>query len=119
MKKTKSTNPIAIKTIKELTMKTYEENAPIWRDIAIRISKPRRLRAEVNISKIARYTKEGDAIVVPGKVLGSGEIKHKVTVGAFSFSKSAEEKIKSCGGKCLSLVEIAEKYPKGNLKIIK
>jgi len=34
------------------------------------------------------------------KILGRGEIKIPVHVKAHAFSKSAEEKIKSAGGKC-------------------
>ena len=32
------------------------------------------------------------------KILGSGELKHKLTVRAHAFSRSAEEKIKAAGG---------------------
>ncbi len=35
----------------------------------------------------------------PFKVLGGGEIKHALTVRAYAFSKSAEEKITKAGGK--------------------
>ncbi|HDD72605.1 MAG TPA: 50S ribosomal protein L18e, partial [Candidatus Aenigmarchaeota archaeon] len=50
-------------------------------------------------------------IVVPGVVLGSGEITKPVSVAALRFSKSAEEKIKKAGGKCMSLEEFSELYP--------
>lgn len=35
----------------------------------------------------------------PYKILGDGEIKQAITIEAYSFSKSAEEKIKNAGGK--------------------
>ena len=35
----------------------------------------------------------------PFKILGSGELKHAVTIQAYSFSKSAAEKINKAGGK--------------------
>ena len=35
----------------------------------------------------------------PFKILGSGELKHAVTVQAYSFSKSAADKITKAGGK--------------------
>ena len=35
---------------------------------------------------------------LPVKILGEGSLKKKFTVKAQSFSKSAQEKIKSCGG---------------------
>jgi len=35
----------------------------------------------------------------PFKILGDGELKHPLTVQAYAFSKSAEEKITKAGGK--------------------
>ncbi|MDI6654338.1 MAG: 50S ribosomal protein L18e, partial [Candidatus Hydrothermarchaeota archaeon] len=77
-------------------------------------------KAQVNISRIARYTGKGDAVAVPGKVLGAGTIAYPVTVAAFNFSKPAREKILSAGGRCISLRDLTSKFPKGsNVKIIK
>jgi len=96
-----------------------ENNAKIWKDIAERLEKPSRQRIVVNVSRINRYTKEGDTVVVPGKVLGSGTIDHKVTVAAIGFSKPAYEKIVKTGGTCLHILDLAFKNPKGsNIKII-
>ena len=44
------------------------------------------------------HASDGDVIVVPGKVLGTGDLNRKVTVAAFSFSKSAVEKIRNAKG---------------------
>lgn len=112
MKKSMSTNPVMQESIRELTLKTYEEDAPMWRDVAKRILRSSR-RAEVNIGRIARHTKNGDIVLVPGKVLGSGTIDHSITVGAIGFSNQAEEKLVSAGGKHLSLKELMSKVPKG------
>lgn len=106
-------------TIKQLTIKTHEKNAPIWKDLAKRLSRSACRRAEVNISRIARHTKDGDVVAVPGKILGAGAIEHHITVGAFAFSEQAQKKITSAGGKCLTLNELVEKNPKGtNIKIL-
>jgi len=57
--------------------------------------------------------------VVPGKVLGAGRIDHPVHVAAFSFSDQARFKILRAKGKCLSILELMEKNPKGtNVKIL-
>ncbi len=105
--------------VKFLRKKTRENNAPIWRAIAEMLSKPRRLVPEVNISRIQRYTREGDIVAVPGKVLGAGKIEHAVTVAAYKFSASARRKIEQVGGRCLSFYELVEEIPKGsNVKII-
>jgi large subunit ribosomal protein L18e len=113
MKRSKSTNAVLLELIEELLKKSREDDARIWRDIAGRLSKASQLRAEVNISDIARHTKDKDIIAVPGKVLGAGEINHKVTAAALNFSAQAREKIKAAGGKCLSLRELMNSPPKG------
>lgn len=41
------------------------------------------------------------------KILGSGELKRKITVKAHVFSESAKQKIEAAGGKC----EVIEKRP--------
>ena len=86
----------------------------IWKAVAWDLKKNFR---EVNIAKINRNTKEGDTIIVPGKVLGYGELDHKVNVVAYSFSKSALDKINK-SGKAIDLMEFAEKGKVKGVKII-
>ncbi len=106
--------------IKELRRKSWEYKAKIWKDIAERLETPRRNRAEVNVGKIAKYTKPNDMVIVPGKVLGGGEINHPVIVAALSFSKKAREKIERVGGKCLKILDLVKINPKGsNVKIMR
>ena len=52
--------------------------------------------------------------VVPGKVLGTGNLEKKLNVGAFSFSASARSKIERAGGKTFSVEEFVKKYPAGS-----
>jgi large subunit ribosomal protein L18e len=119
MKKSKSTNSVLLELVDELLRKSREDDARVWRDLAGRISKASQLRAEVNIGEIARHTKNKDVIAVPGKVLGAGEINHKVTAAALNFSAQGKEKIKTAGGKCLSLRELMKAHPKGrNVRIM-
>ncbi len=114
----RSSNPFLKDTIIKLEKISKENNANIWKDLAGRLKKSRKRKAEVNLSKINRYSKPNDIIAVPGKVLGSGSVSHPVSVGAFNFSKNAHEKITNSGGECLSLVELARKNPKGTNVII-
>jgi large subunit ribosomal protein L18e len=102
-------NTVLVAAIRKLN---GNENA-IWRRIAYELSKPRRKRVEVNISKIARFVKDGDTIVVPGKVLGSGMLDKKVTIAAFSFSQSAKMLIGKAGGKAATIDEIMHSNPTG------
>jgi large subunit ribosomal protein L18e len=108
------TNPELVATIDSLKAKTRETEAAIWRDIALRLEKPRKNWAEANLSKIERYAKEGETIVVPGKVLAAGRIDKKVTVAAYSFSEAAAKAIVAAGGKTLTFEELAKANPKGS-----
>ncbi len=113
MRKSRSTNPNLQRLITELARLTHTTSRAVWRELGERLAKPRSRRAEVNLSRIARHTREGDTVAVPGKVLGAGRISHAVTVGALAFSESAVRKITSAGGRCLSLEELMKENPKG------
>jgi len=113
MKKMSKTNPNLISLIGELREKGYSDSIGLWVRLSKILLKPTRRRCEVNLSKINRYTADGETIVVPGKVLGTGVLDHNVTVAAFAFSKSARDKIDSVG-ESLSLAELMEKNPKGS-----
>jgi large subunit ribosomal protein L18e len=90
-----------------------------WRSVKKILSRPGRRIPEVNVGKIAHLTTPGDRVVVPGKVLGKGEIKHSITVAAFSFSSSALAKLRSAGCTVMRLDEFARSEPKGSgVKII-
>lgn len=119
MKKVKTTNPELIKLTRFLKKQSRENKAKIWRDVAERLAKPRRKRIAVNVSRLNRYTEKNETVVIPGKVLGAGEINHPITVAAFTFSEKAKGKIRAAKGKCLSFFELVKKNPKGsNVKII-
>ena len=90
-----------------------KNKAPIWRALEKELSRPRRNRREVNIGELADKTDDGQVVVVPGKILGSGEIGHKLTVCAITISESAAVKITACGGKLVSLSRLIELYPDG------
>jgi large subunit ribosomal protein L18e len=115
MRKLMATNPRIVELVQDLKVESYKNDAKIWKDIAKRLSKPARKRAEVNISKINRYTEDGYVVIIPGKVLGAGKLGHKVTVAAFSFSESAKKAIEEAGGKCMTIEELIKENPKGSL----
>lgn len=114
------TNPQINQLIKILKEKARQEEAPLWRDLARRLEKSTRSQTEVNLSRINRYTSDDEIVLVPGKVLGSGALDHKVQVAALDFSQKAEDKITSAGGKCLDITLLMEENPTGSgVKIIK
>jgi large subunit ribosomal protein L18e len=108
------TNPRLSDLISLLKTTSRENEANIWRDIADRLEGPARNYAEVNLSKINRYAVNGDTIIVPGKVLGSGALELPVTIAALNFSVSASEKIREANGACMSIEELVSANPKGS-----
>jgi large subunit ribosomal protein L18e len=111
-KRTGPTNPILVELVNELKKKAQEHNCNIWKRIAIDLEKPTRKRRIVNLYKINKYTKNNETIIVPGKVLAVGDLDHKVTIAAFSFSGNAMEKINKLG-KAVYISELIRESPKG------
>jgi large subunit ribosomal protein L18e len=107
------TNSLIQKNIWMIRGAFKKNKAPIWRALERELARPRKNRREVNISVLADKTDDGQIVVVPGKVLGSGEIGHKLTVCAITISESAAKKITSSGGKIVSLSRLIELYPDG------
>lgn len=107
------TDPNLVSLIFDLKKISRENGAEIWRDIALRLEKPRCNWAEVNLSKLERYTNEGDFVVVAGKVLGAGAISKKVTVAAYNFSDSAMKAIVEAGGEGITIKELIQMKPNG------
>jgi len=98
------------------TLKKLAKESRFWRAILKEANRPRRV---VNVYKLNRYTKSGEIVFVPGKLLGFGNIDHPVTVSAFALSKSAYEKVIRAGGNVLSMEDFMKLYPKGRgVKII-
>ena len=109
------TNPNLVRLIRELRKLGNKEKANIWKRIADELDRPTRRMREVNVWKINKITKANDMIIVPGKVLGDGELDHNVSVAAYQFSDGAKAKIKNH----MLIEELMEKHPKGNkLRII-
>lgn len=118
-KRTGPTNPYLKQLIENLRKKSFELNAPIWKTIAEKLEKSRRKRIEVNLSDIERNTKENDTIIVPGKILSSGDLTKPVRIAAWQLSKEAREKIEISKGKCLTIEELIKENPKGaGVKIV-
>ncbi len=110
-------NPELQKTIETLRKKAYTEKSNLWLRIAEDLEKPTRKRIIVNVSKINRVAKEGETIIVPGKVLASGSLEKKVTIIAWQFSNSALKKIAE-KGKAIPLKKIEEEKIEGKIRII-
>lgn len=112
MKRTGPTNKHLQLLVQELKKESASQKTNLWKRIAKDLLKPTRKRRVVNVSRINNYTKENETIIVPGKVLGSGELNHRVIVAALAFSKKAKNQIEK-KGECLTIKELLKKNPKG------
>ena len=113
MKRTGPTNKYLQELIVELKKKASVENVRFWSRIASDLERPTRTRRVVNLSKIDRHTKEGEIIVVPGKVLSGGELNHSLTIAAWQFSEKALDKINQKKAKAISIQDLMKSNIKG------
>ncbi len=119
MKRTGPTNQLLRGLIREVYKTGRDNKAPVWVAVAELLERPTRRRVAVNLSKINRYAREGEMVIVPGKVLGAGFLEKKVTIAAFSFSAQALQKINAAGARAITLREAIKENPKGrNTRII-
>ena len=107
------TNQIVIQMVKELKQASTKNDAPIWLKLAKLALKTSSSKRVVNLTQINDVTKEGEVIVVPGKILGTGNVSHKITLISFSISNSAAKKIIESGGNIIKFKELIEKFPTG------
>ncbi len=113
MKRTGPTNEHARALIVNLRKEGATQKAAIWSRIAYDLEQPTRKRRIVNLSRLSRFTKANETVIVPGKVLGSGNLDHSLVIAAFSFSDGAKERIEQAKGKCLTIHELLKQNPKG------
>ncbi|MFX0122328.1 MAG: 50S ribosomal protein L18e [Candidatus Hodarchaeota archaeon] len=114
------TDPNKIALIRFLKGAASENKTKIWALLASEMSKARRRRVVVNISRLNRISSPGETLLIPGKVLGTGSLNHRLDVAAESFSITAQKKINKAGGQCLTIEELVKKNPKGfQVRIIK
>jgi len=83
-----------------------------WLQIAEVLSSPRRKRIEMNLNEINEKSKNGETVLVPGKVLSQGELDKKIKIAALNFSDKAKEKIIKSGASSLSILELIKENPK-------
>ncbi len=113
VKRTGPRNPVLQDLVKGLKEKSVSSKVKLWDSIASDLLRPSRQRRIVNLSKLSRMTKENEVVIVPGKVLGSGELDHKLTISAFQFSEGAKSKITAAGGNIVPLRDMMQEDPKG------
>ena|SRR3989338_1848493 len=111
-KRTGPTSSLSKKLIADLKSLSTREKVNIWRTVAKYLESSTRRRREVNLFKIDIYARDGETVIVPGKILSEGEINKKLTVAAFKISETAKEKINKVG-KFISIQQLMKDNPKG------
>ena len=109
----RKTNPILVDLIVELRKASQSTGADIWRDVAERLERPARLWPQINVEKCAALAGAETIVLVPGKVLSTGDAPKGLRVAAFHFSENARQKIVAAGGKCLSIADVVKLAPSG------
>lgn len=113
--RTGPTNIYLKNLIRDLKRQSNKESVHVWGAIARALDVSSRRRRAVNLYKINKYSHDNETVIVPGKVLGVGEITKNISVCAFEFSDSAKLKIKNL----VDFYELMKKNPKGkNIRII-
>jgi large subunit ribosomal protein L18e len=98
---------------RKLIRDLWKTQIKIWRTISKKLSGPRKNMVKANLYRINKNTRKNDIIVIPGKVLGIGELNHTLTIACLEYSKSAKKKIEASGSKLISIEELLEQNPKG------
>jgi large subunit ribosomal protein L18e len=114
----RKTNADLVELIGQLKAQSCDIGVALWRDVAQRLFKSRKNWAQPNLSRVIRYAPEDVTILVPGKLLGSGEVTGNRTIAAYSVSTSARAKIEAAGGRVLTYGELMNENPNGNGVII-
>lgn len=106
-------NTMIDNTIWTLRAAFKKNKAPIWQALEEELAGPRANRREINVRRLSQITKADEVVVVPGKVLGTGNLAHKLTLCAFSVSESAAKKVMESGGKIVTFEDLVKKHPDG------
>jgi large subunit ribosomal protein L18e len=104
--------------ISELKKLSIDHKVKLWKRVAEDLESSNRRQRVVNVYKLSKNAKENETILVPGKVLGSGDLDQAVVVAAYKFSDEAEKKI-SAKGKVMTIEELMKKNPTAkNVRIL-
>lgn len=107
-------NPLLVETL--LAAKKNSK----WNEVASILSYPKRKKIQINLREIDKESKAGETIVIPGKVLGDGEIDKKIKIVALNFSERAKEKLSKAKCEVLSILDEIKKNPEAKgFKVLK
>ena len=91
---------------------SLKKKSNFWKTVSELLSVPARKRITVNLGKLNDY-KDGDIVVIPGKLVAGGKLDKKLTISCWRFSEAVLTKIKNSGSKVISLHDLAMKDGNG------
>jgi large subunit ribosomal protein L18e len=110
----KKTSPVLEETIK---LALANES---WNPIAKILSGSTRNQLSVNLGRIDREAKEGDTLLITGKVLSKGFLTKKVKIIALSISPKALTALKQSKSEFVNIKDEIKKNPKAEgIKVLK
>lgn len=90
-----------------------------WVPIAKVLASSTKRYVSVNLSDIDSKTSAGDTVLIPGRVLSSGDITKKVRICSLGISSSAREKLKKTKSEYVSIAKEIQANPKAQgIKVI-
>jgi large subunit ribosomal protein L18e len=99
---------------RKLARTLWKTKRRIWRDVSERLTAPARQAVEINLMRLAKITKKGDTVVIPGKILAVGELREPITIACYAISKAAIDKIKASGSTIMTIEDLLAKNPTGS-----
>ncbi len=99
--------------LQHLIIELESREKPVWKAIAKGLNRPKRVGHKINLYRLDKIAGGKETVVVPGIVLGTGEVTKKLNVAALKFSGSAKQKIEKAGGKCWELDRLLKENPDG------
>ena len=107
-------NPELVETI--LAAKKNEK----WLEVAGILTNSKRKKIFKNIDEIEKDAKEGEIIIIPGKVLSMGESSKKLKIAALNFSEKAKDKLLTSKSQIISILDEIKSNPSAKgIKILK
>ncbi len=82
-----------------------------WLEVAGILSSPRANMINMNLDELDKQVKDGETVIVPGKILSQGDLTKKIKIIALAFSGKAKEKILKAKGETSFILEEIKKNP--------
>lgn len=93
---------------------------PAWLKLTKLLSQSTKRQSSINLGDIDKQTSMGDTVLVPGRVLGVGEITKKIRICSFGISEEALERLAKTRSEWCNILDEIKKNPKAEgIKIIK